>query len=405
MKQILKLAARNVWRNRRRTLITAASILFAVFFAVAISSIQKGTWDQMVDSMVHYHIGYAQIHKDGYWEDKTIDNAFDPADALTKLGKHPDVSQLVPRIESFALASAGAFTKGALVIGIDPDKERLLTKTDTRVSSGQYLDADDEGALVAEDLAKYLKISIGDTLILISQGYHGVNAAGKYPVRGLVHFGAPELNKQLIYIGLKQAKQFYGTGDLITALVVDTDDPDAITKTVADLGESLGPDYEALDYKEMMPELMQAKEVDTAGSQIILMVLYLIIGFGIFGTILMMVKEREYEFGILKAIGMHSLQLNLMLWLETIFLGFLGCLGGIALSFPIVYYFYINPIEITGEMAEAYEKFGMEPLLPASIDISIFLSQAFIVFIMITVLAIYPMFKIYKLKPVEAMRA
>ena len=76
MNQVFKLAVRNIWRNKRRTLITAASILFAVFFAVAISSIQKGTWDHMIDSIVHYHYGYIQVHQSGYWEDKIIDNAF-----------------------------------------------------------------------------------------------------------------------------------------------------------------------------------------------------------------------------------------------------------------------------------------------------------------------------------------
>ena len=134
------------------------------------------------------------------------------------------------------------------------------------------------------------------------------------------------------------------------------------------------------------------------------MVLYLIIGFGIFGTILMMLKEREYEFGILKAIGMRSVKLNLMLWLETIFLGLIGCFAGILFAFPIVYYFYKKPIQLSGEMAAAYEKFGVEPLLPASIDASIFINQALIVFFLITILAIYPMIKIYNLKPVQAMR-
>jgi ABC-type lipoprotein release transport system permease subunit len=224
-------------------------------------------------------------------------------------------------------------------------------------------------------------------------------------VRGLVHFGSPELNKQLIYIDLQKAKWFYGTDSLVTTLVVDTDRPGVIKNTIKQMREKLGPEYEAMDYEEMMPDLMKAKEVDTAGSQIILMILYLIIGFGIFGTILMMLKEREYEFGILKAIGMHSGQLNLMLWLETIFLGLIGCAAGLIISFPIVYYFYKNPIELSGQMAEAYEKFGVEPILPASIAPSIFISQALVVFIMITILAIYPMYKIHKLKPVEAMRA
>ncbi|MCB0667098.1 MAG: ABC transporter permease [Saprospiraceae bacterium] len=405
MKQIIKLALRNIWRNKRRTLITAASILFAVFFAVAIMSIQVGTWDHMVDSIVHYHFGYAQIHKEGYWDDKSIDNAFDAEPVMAKLEGAEDVSQLVPRIESFALASSGSYTKGALVIGIDPYKENELTKTQSRVAEGQYLQVNDEGALVAEGLAKYLKMEVGDTLILISQGYHGINAAGKFPVRGLVHFGSPELNKQMIYIELEKAKWFYGTEGLVTTLVVDTEKREEVKKIVSDIRAKLGPDYEAMDYEEMMPDLMQAREVDTAGAQVILLVLYLIIGFGIFGTILMMLKEREYELGILKAIGMHTSQLNLMLWLETIFLGLIGTLAGVLFSFPIVYHFYKNPIIMTGDMASAYEKFGVEPVLPASIAPHIFISQALVVFFMITILSIYPMFKIKNLKPVEAMRA
>ena len=406
MNQIVKLAARNIWRNKRRTLITAASILFAVFFSVAISSIQKGTWDHMIDSIVHYHFGYGQIHKAGYWDDKTIDNVFDPGIVLSKANSFDGVTQMVPRIENFALASSGPYTKGALIVGIDPAAEKQLTQLDERVSAGDYLSGgDDQGALVAEGMAKYLKLAEGDTLILISQGYHGINSAGKFPVRGLVHFGTPELNKQMIYIGLEKAKWFYGTEDQVTTVVVDTDEPGNLKQTIAGIRKDLGENYEAMDYEEMLPDLIQAKEVDTAGSQIILVILYIIIGFGIFGTILMMLKEREYEFGILKAIGMRSRQLNFMLWLETMLLGFIGCIAGILVSLPVVYYFYRNPIELKDEMATAYEKFGVEPLLPASLAPSIFISQALVIFFMITILAIYPMFKIKKLKPVEAMRA
>ncbi|MDH3650764.1 MAG: FtsX-like permease family protein, partial [Saprospiraceae bacterium] len=204
----------------------------------------------------------------------------------------------------------------------------------------------------------------------------------------------------------EKAKWFYGTEGLITTLIVDTNDPDKIKSTVAGLRQNLDKsEYEVLDYKEMMPDLIQAREVDTAGSYIILLVLYVIIAFGIFGTILMMLKEREYEFGILKAIGMHTAQLNLMVWYETIFLGLIGCLAGMIVAFPLVYYFYINPIRLGGKMAEAYEKFGVEPLLPAAIDPALFITQAIVIFGMITILSLYPMLKIRSLKPVRAMRA
>ena len=406
MQQVLKLALRNIWRNKRRTVITASSILFAVFFAVAISSIQEGTWNHMIESVVSYHFGYIQIHKNGYWDDKTIDNAFDPSEVQQAYTDREGIEALVPRIESFALASYGPATKGALIVGVDPVVENGLTQVAGRVRTGEFLAADDKGAVIAEGLAEYLKIGLHDTLVLISQGYHGINAAGKFPVRGLVHFGSPELNKQIIYIGLQNAQWFYGCDDLVTALVVDLTDQDQLNPVMKDMRRMLDQDqYEVMDYKEMMPDLVQAKEVDTAGAQIILAVLYLIIGFGIYGTILMMLKEREYEFGILKAVGMRTGKLNLMVWLETIFLGIIGCLAGIIFSFPIVYYFYRNPIELGGQMAEAYEKFGVQPLLPASIDPKIFLTQGLVIFFMITILSIYPMFKVARLKPVQAMRA
>lgn len=354
--------------------------------------------------MVHYHFGYVQIHKKGYWDDKTIDNVFDPSSLVSN--PIEGVAQMVPRIESFALASFGKSTKGALVMGIDPAREAKLTSPDSRIESGKYLKDDDDGALVAEGLAEYLDLKVGDTLVLISQGYHGINAAGKFPVRGLVHFGSPDLNKQLLYIGIEQAKWFYGTEGQVTTLVADLSSRDDIPQVVSSLRSSLDTaSYEIMDYKEMMPDLIKAREVDTASSQIILLILYFIIGFGIFGTILMMLKEREYEFGILKAIGMRTGNLSLMLWLEIIFLGLIGCLAGILVSLPLVYYYNRNPIELSGQMAEAYERFGVQALLPASTDISIFLTQAVVIFLMITVLSIYPMFKLASLKPVEAMRA
>ncbi len=406
MRQILKLASRNIWRNKRRTLITAASILFAVFFAIAISSIQEGTWDHMVDSVVHYHYGYAQIHKQGYWDEKTIDNAFDPTLPFEAAQDVPGIKQLVPRIESFALASHGTLTKGALVIGIDPLQEKELTGMDSRITQGTYFAPGDEGSILAEGLAEYLKVDIGDTLVLISQGYHGINAAGKFPIRGLVHFGSPELNKQMLYIGLDKAKWFYGTEELVTHLVVDPADPDDLAKVVGQLRKALpASDYEVMDYGELMPDLIQAKEMDIASGQIIMLILYFIIGFGIFGTLLMMIKERQYEFGVLKAIGMKTSQLNLMLWIETVFLGIIGCLAGIVVVIPLVYYFYLHPIELGGQMAEAYEKFGVEALLPASTNPAIFVKQGIIIFIMITLLSIYPMFVLRRLKPVEAMRS
>lgn len=404
---LFKLARRNIWRNKRRTLITAASIMFAVMAAVSVNSLQRGVWDNMVNNVVNFYFGYAQVHQNGYWEDQSINKAFVLSEEVKAIqDSNPAIKELVPRIESFALASYESQTFGVLVIGIEPDVEQGMTQLEDRVSAGEYIKTDGEGALVAIGVAKKLSVTVGDTIVLISQGYHGVNAAGKYPIKGLVTFGSPELNKQMVYLPLKQAQDFFGAEGLVTSVALDIENINQLERTISKVKSSLPEDkYEVLDYKEMLPELIEAKEMDEASSKIVLWVLYLIIAFGIFGTILMMTKERQYEFGVLTSIGMNRWKLAFSVWMEVVLMGFLGAVAGMLMSLPIVMYLHFNPIRLTGDFAIAYEKMGLEPLLPMALNTSIFWNQAFLIFVITTLLALYPIWKIMQLKPVEAMRA
>ena len=403
---LIQLAWRNIWRNRRRTFITMASILFAVLFASFMESIQKGAWDYMINSVVNYYFGFAQVQEKGYWDEQSIDKAFPLDDSLQQLSSSVrEVQAVVPRLESFALASAGNKTAGIMVIGIDPALEDNMTKLRSRIVQGEYLESGDVATLLAEGVAENLGLSIGDTVVFISQGYRGVNAAGKYPVKGIANFGSPELNKQMAYLPLEEAQYFYGAPGLVTSLALKLDSPNDIQPAIKALRNQLDTSvYDVLDWKEMLPDLVEAKAVDSAGNVIIYVILYLIIAFGIFGTILMMVKEREYEFGVLIAIGMKRWQLGISVWLEVIMLGLIGALAGILASMPLVWYFQVNPIRFTGDYAAAMEQFGFEPIFPAIFQAQIFLMQAFFVFLLTAIMALYPIWKIRKLQPMQAMR-
>jgi ABC-type lipoprotein release transport system permease subunit len=410
MKTLIKLAWRNIWRNRRRTLITASSILFAVLLSVFMESVQKGAWDRMVDNVVNFYFGYVQIHSKGYWDEQSIDRAFAMEGSLADLPQSvPGILTLVPRIESFALASFRENSSGVLVVGTQPIAENSMSNLSTRVVRGSYFEQEEARvSMVAEGLAQNLGIGIGDTLVLISQGYHGVNAAGKFPVKGLLKFGSPDLNKQLVYLPLAVAQEFFGAEALLTSMVVKLDAKEELKPVLKQLQTQLDTanTYEVMDWQMMMPELVQAREVDTAGNVVILLILYVIIAFGIFGTILMMIKERQYEFGVLLAIGMKRYQIGFMVWLEIVFLGFLGTLAGSIAALPLVGYFYRNPMDFTKlskDMADAYEKFGFEPIFPAALEWSVFMHQAVVVLIITTVLAVYPFLKINSLSPVAAM--
>ncbi len=409
MKTLVVLAWRNIWRNKRRTSITAASIFFAVLLSTLMVSIQKGAWDRMEESVVNYYFGYVQIHARGYWQDRSLESSFPENDTLLRLPEWlAGVRVAVPRIESFALAAKDDRTTAVWVVGIDPPREHAMTQLGARIVSGAYFeDAHEPAVLVAEGVAERLQLGVGDTVVLLSQGYHGVNAAGKYVVKGLVHFGSPDLNRQMVYLPLAVAQYFYGAEGMLTSVALKVADKDEVPRILGALRSRLDTTrYEIMDWRDMMPELVEARAVDTAGNYLMLLVLYIIVSFGIFGTILMMTAERTYEFGILVAIGMKRVQLSVEVWLEILFIALLGTLAGFVASFPLVYYFYRHPLDFTSskELAETYAQFGFEPIFPAAFEPFVFVSQAVVVFCITSVLALYPFWKIWRLKPVAAMR-
>ncbi|MFH1321440.1 MAG: hypothetical protein ABII90_12420 [Bacteroidota bacterium] len=232
----LKLAWRNIWRNKRRSLITIASIFFAVLFSVFMRAIQLGSYDLMIDGMVRFYSGYIQIHSNGYWEEQTLDNSFNYNDEFLKnVEETEDVTLVVPRLESFALGSSGQLTKGALVAGIDPEAEDKLMQLTKKLTGGSIFSKEDKSILLAEGLANYFNLKINDTLVLLSQGYHGVSAAGKYPISGIVKFGSPQLNDNMLFLPLKEAQWFYGAENRITSFALLIEDRNKIEKVITNI--------------------------------------------------------------------------------------------------------------------------------------------------------------------------
>ena len=160
-----------------------------------------------------------------------------------------------------------------------------------------------------------------------------------------------------------------------------------------------------MDWQAMFPELDQVNKGEEAENVVFQVVLYVLIAFGIFGTRRMMTMERRYEFGVVVAIGMKRLVLSSVVVMENIFLALMGALMGILLSIPIVYYLYRVPIPLQGNLAEAYENFGIEPIFYFSVDAVVFYSQGIVIMILAMILAFYPVLKIWKLDPVKAMQA
>jgi ABC-type lipoprotein release transport system permease subunit len=473
MKEEFKIAWRNLWRNRRRTIITSASVFFAVFFAVIMRSIQLGSYDHMISSFIESFIGYLQVQHVKYQDNPSIDYSFDYNDsteaAILRVEK---VVSVTPHIESFTLASSGTQTKVVSVLGIDPVKEKNFSNPENKLvkyritsenvkqmkESGNFPDAvmekitenldrsyssssrlelelglsesdiqlyipeilkyvnvsngfltnDDEGILVSDRLASYLKVAIGDSVILMGQGYHGVSAAGIFPVRGIIKMPSPEIDSRLIIMTIPAAQKFFDAGSKITSLAVNlTDKSERTLKSVkAKINACLADkNTVAKTWYELNPVLYQQIMGDNQSGMAMLGILYFIIFFGIFGTVLMMVAERKREFGVMVAIGMQKKKLKRVITIEMILLGAIGLLCGLIASIPLILYFYYYPVMLKGELGKLMEDWGWDAVMPTAWFGPYFYWQVVIVVLMVLLATLYALRKIGKLKEIEALKS
>lgn len=468
----LKLAWRNLWRNRRRTLITSASVFFAVLFALFFRSLQLGSYGHMFKNAIESYTGYIQVQHKDFWDEKIVDNSF-PYDLKLEqeLLKDENIVATIPRFESFALASNGPQTKGVLVMGVDPEKENHLSKVldkmvkyrltpvaldrikqdpnipeevkdlavlfeNTAYTNASRLQLDlgisdkDAGAImpaleryssfengviqlgepgvwVGDKLSQYLQLGIGDTIVLISQGYHATTAAGKYEIKGIVKLPLPDIDNKVVYLPLDICQGLFNAENNLTslALAVNDNEDEAITRTMDRIGTLVSEEHRVMEWKEMNEVMVSQMDADNKSGIIMIGILYLVIAFGVFGTVLMLTAERRREFGVLVAIGMQKKKLASIMSLEMLLIGFLGILSGSLIASIFILYGVDHPLVFKGEFAKMFEDYGMEPLMVfRGIDVY-FLWQVFIVGLMVLIAICYPLRKIFGMKVVNALRA
>ena len=403
---LLKLAWRNIWRNKRRTLITTSSIVMAVLLSIVMGSMQTGQYDQMIQNSAGSFVGHMQIQHELYIDEPTLDHSFElDSERITDISMIDGINAVIPRIDAFALAAGDHRSKATMVIGVDSESEKNLSAPNEKIILGEYFHPDEiNSVLITAGLADFLNVTVGDSLILLGQGFRGVSANGIFPIKGIVKFGIPALNDGIVYLPLATAQEFYGAYNRFTSIAILIDRPSNSEEYESIVGNELESDLVVHRWQTLLPEIIQAIEVDYGSSIVMLSVLYMVVGFGILGTVLMMTAERKYELGVMIAIGTSRIKMSAIIVMEMFFISFLGVFCGVLLSFPIVIWFHLNPVYFSGDAAATILEFGMEPFIQFSTDPSIFLLHSTIVLIMALIISIYPVWHIHRLQPVKAMR-
>ncbi len=404
----IKLAWRNIWRNKRRTLITASAIVFAVLAAVFMQSMNRGSHEMILDNMVRFSTGYVQLQDYRYDDESSLDNSFffDGSVKDRVMEADPNIDMVLPRIETFMLAANDAATRGSILLGIDPEKEHRFNELRNRLTEGRFFEKDESSVMLAKGLAERLQLSVGDTLVLMGRGRFGMTASGLYEIVGLVEFPLRDLNNQVVLIPLPEAQFLLSADDYITSLLIAPGHERHTESIARTLNETFADDeLVAYTWAELLPELLELFEFDLAVPKLLTVVLYIVIGFGFFGTILTMTMERLREFGVLLSVGMKRGKLALVVFLETLFISLIGVLSGVVISWLIIFYFHRNPVELTGDAAQAVIDMGWDPVLPMSFAADQFYTQGFFVFAVAMIVFLFPLVKIVTLNILEAARS
>jgi ABC-type lipoprotein release transport system permease subunit len=405
MMMLLTLAWRNLRRQKRRTLITSSAIALALFLAIMTRAFQEGSYQFNINNAARFYTGLIQIQHPNYADSASIDDLLPQSKHfISPTNSMTNINYILPRIESVALAAAGQRSKGAFVIGVEPNLERNYSNIAEKLVDGVFLTSDSTGVLIGQGLADYLQVSVGDEIVLYGQGYHGQTASGLYPITGILNFPVAALDNQLVYMPLKLAQNLYSTQQQVSYWLLHIDNLKELSPTIEQLTLAYHDSATVKGWYELSPDMAQQIKMDRISGIFLIYILYGIVGFGLFATILMMTLERQREFAVMLATGLLRRRLLILVMIESFILAILGIIIGFILAIPLLGYFHFNPLKISGEAAQLMLESGFQPILPVLINPALFIDQLIAISILLLVCLIYPLFRIYRLELVAALK-
>ncbi len=388
---MFKLAWRNLWRNKRRTIITSLAVGFAVFLMVFMLSIEHGTYNYTKDYATKIWNGKARIFKKGYFKKETITKSFAPDEELKRALQKAGVNWCL-RIDGFGLVSLGEKTYGVSISGVEPGRE--ISRLREKVKEGRFLERAGE-AVLGWRLARNLKASVGDKIAVLVQGRDGSLGAELFEVVGTFKSGVLELDRAKVLIPLSDADRLFSMGGTVTTVVIYFKGKKE-SEVLSEIKKSLPEGLEVVPWQKLMPELLEMIEFDRAGAYIMYFILILIVAFGLLNTLFMAAFERRKEIAVMRAVGIRKGEIRKMVMEEAFLISALGVIIGQLASLPLVIYFHYNPIKLGGKMAELYEAFEFAPIMPTLISWRILVGVAGVVFFFALFVALFPAFRITK---------
>ena len=405
------MAWRNLGRNRRRTLLTLASIAFGVFLAIMSMAAQDRNWQDMIDLGARMGGGHVTVQHPEYLDTPSLSRTVSGTAALREaVARDPLVTRVVDRISGQLMLSTARESYGGAFIAFDPDAEdeQSLSFLEA-VAEGAMFSADDRtGIVIGAQLARNLGAETGDKVIYTATDRDGAIVSGLGRVTGLLRTGAPSMDASMVLLPINAVRDVLGYApDEANQVAVFVDDHRESEALAARLGPDLGDAAAAVPWNEARPELAAFIAMKVGGGVIMIIVIALMVAAGIFNTVFVSVMERLREFGIMMAVGFSPAKLFRLVVYESVWLALIGLVLAGALT--IGPYLYLNQVgidmsaymgdtstEISGIAMATNLKFGIYPENALRILVLAFLA--------VILAGIYPAWRAGRVRPAETIR-
>ncbi|MBW2256788.1 MAG: ABC transporter permease, partial [Deltaproteobacteria bacterium] len=414
--KLIKLAWRNLWRQKRRTILTLISIAMGGFLAVMMTGMQDYTWVDMIDTSARLGSGHITIQHPEYLDKPTLSRTVtETADKRATVESDKAVAVAVERATGQAMLATASDSFGAFFIAYDPtvESEYTLEWTDGLLEGELFTQPDDRAIILGEVLAENLDAEIGDKVVYTLTDRNGEIVSGMERLSGIITTGSSATDAGIVLMPIDNVRDVVGYDPAESTQVAIFLNNGRRTLTVSERIDALiGPEAAVLTWDQMTPEIKSFIAMKKGGGLVMNLVIGILIAAGIFNTIFMSVMERTREFGVMMAVGYSPKQLFSLVMIESGFLAIMGLVASIAITAPL----YFKLSETGLDMTATYRDMGvldshgsmdlagvgLDPVLP----FGLFPESAIAIVLAIvgaTLLAgVYPAWKAGRIDPIES---
>ena len=405
---VLKIAFRNIFRQKRRSLYTALSIIIG-FTLLSISiGLAEGGYGHLIEMFTRGYTGHIQIHQKDYLERPGLYKNFQYDDDLVQsLNSIEGIKSYTPRIHSGSLAFIDKKTTGIQLIGINPVLEQKTTIISAKLGKGQFISETNSESphnemIIGNGIAEILKAKIGSQIVLIGQGADGSIANDIFKVVGIMKKENDSTERTKCYIHLYKAQEFLAMYGKVHEVAIVLNSYKDARETSEKLQTVLNNDkLEVAPWQRVEELFYKSMQADKAGNKVMIIIIVLVVGLGVLNTVLMSILERTREFGVMKAMGTTPLKIGLIIVTETVILSIIAATLSIFTSllanWPLVKYGikYDQPLSVGGIYFEAiYSDWVYEA----------FVTPYVVVVLTAIIVSVFPAIKAMLVKPVDAIR-